>query len=251
MRSWNSSVSSLCGTTKSVRTNGGALVRHVPRRAALASADRQLSGQELPPAREPEQVAAEFAESLGVQFIVSGVLRDMGTSSHFLAGRVRHLEVDLLVHDGVTGAVVSRHRLSDSVEESSLTGFPASQSVMNEKFFATPFGQKVDQMVDKMVGLVTGDVMAQPFTARVIRSQDNQVYFDAGGLVQVRVGDVLNTYQLAQSPLRDLPGQRTLGFSEKPTSTLVVTQVQRLFAVGTLEPATARLAPGDVIRFEP
>ena len=41
-----------------MRTNGGALVRHVPRRAALASADRQLSGQELPPAREPDRVQA-------------------------------------------------------------------------------------------------------------------------------------------------------------------------------------------------
>jgi len=62
---------------------------------------------------------------------------------------------------------------------------------------------------------------------------------------------VLNTFQLIQSSVNDLPGQRALGFSENPTAILVVTKVQRLFSVGELDSETARLSPGDVIRFEP
>jgi len=42
-----------------------------------------------------------------------------------------------------------------------------------------------------------------------------------------------------------------LGFSESPTAILVVNKVQRLFSVGELDSETARLSPGDVIRFEP
>lgn len=206
----------------------------------------------LPPAREPHQVASEFAESLGVQFVLTGVIRDMGVSNHFLGTKMRHLELDLFIHDGISGASVARHRISETVEESLLPEMnPTEVSVMSEKFFASPFGHKVDQMLDRMVNLVVKDVAEQPFTARVVRAEDNKVYFDAGGIANIRVGDVLNTYKLSEVPVKDFPGQRALGYTETPATTLVVTQVQRLFSVGELIEETARLAPGDVIRFEP
>ena len=205
----------------------------------------------LPPAREPGQLAIEFAESMGVQFVVSGVIRDLGVTKHLLGTQVRHMELDVFVYDGISGTQVARHRLSDSVPDSGLGDFPLSAPVMNDKFFASPIGQKVDQALGKMMSMLVGDVSTQPFTARVIRSEANEVYFDAGGLANIQVGDVLSTYQLAQAPVADLPGQRALGFSETPAATLVVKQVQRLFAVGELDTDTARLAPGDVIRFEP
>ncbi len=206
----------------------------------------------LPPAREPHQVASEFAESLGVQFVVTGVIRDMGVSDKFLGAKLRHLELDLFVHDGISGVTVARHRISETVEENFLADAHSDEaSVMSEKFFASPFGQKVDQMLDRLVGLIVEDVDAQPFTARVIRAQDNKVYFDAGGLANIRVGDVLSTFKLTEVPMKDFPGQRALGYTETPATSLVVTQVQRLFSVGELTEDTARLAPGDVIRFEP
>lgn len=205
----------------------------------------------LPPAREPGQLAMEFAESMGVQFVVSGVIRDLGVTRHLFGAQVRHVELEVFVYDGISGSQVARHRFSDSVEDSGLGDFPLSAPVMNEKFFASPIGQKVDQVLSKMMSTLVGDVSTQPFTARVIRSDGNEVYFDAGGLANVKVGDMLSTYQLAQAPVADLAGQRALGFSETPTATLVVKQVQRLFAVGELDTDTARLAPGDVIRFEP
>ncbi len=206
----------------------------------------------LPPAREPHQVASEFAESLGVQFVVTGVIRDMSVSNHFLGTKMRHLELDLFIHDGISGALVARHRVSETVEERVLTALhPADTVMMSEKFFASPFGREVDQMLDRMVALIVSDVGSQPFTARVIRAEGNKVYFDAGGLADIRVGDVLNTYKLSEVPVKDYPGQRALGYAENPATNLIVTQVQRLFSVGELAEDIARLAPGDVIRFEP
>ncbi len=206
----------------------------------------------LPPAREPHQVASEFAESLGVQFVVTGVIRDMSVSNHFLGRKMRHLELDLFIHDGISGASVARHRVSETVEENALSeSHPGDTVPMSEKFFASPFGQKVDQMLDRMVALIVSDVTSQPFTARVIRAEGKRVYFDAGGLANIRVGDVLNTYKLSETPVKDFPGQRALGYAEQPATSLIVTQVQRLFSVGELAEDTARLAPGDVIRFEP
>ena len=206
----------------------------------------------LPPAREPHQVATEFAESLGVQFVVTGVIRDMGVTNRFLGTKVRHLELDLFIHDGISGSSIARHRVSETVEEEVMSELhPADVTVMSDKFFASPFGQKVDQMLDKLVELIVNDVDSQPFTARVIRTEGNRVYFDAGGLANIRAGDVLNTYKLTEVPEKDFPGQRALGYAEKPAATLIVSQVQRLFSVGELAEDTARLAPGDVIRFEP
>jgi Flagellar assembly protein T, middle domain/Flagellar assembly protein T, N-terminal domain len=205
----------------------------------------------LPPAQEVGQLAIEFAESLGVQFVVSGVIRDMGITKHMLGARVRHLELDVIVHDGISGAEVARHRLNESVVDGGLFDFATTTPVLNDKFYASPFGQRVHRMLDKLVGMLVNDLNAQLFTARVIRAEGNQVYFDAGGDANVKVGDVLSTFQLSPSVVKDLPGQRALGFPENPTTILVVTKVQRLFSVGELGSETARLSPGDVIRFEP
>jgi len=205
----------------------------------------------LPAAQEVGQLATEFAESLGVQFVVSGVIRDMGITKHLLGARVRHLELDIIVHDGITGVEVARHRLNESVVDAGLFDFPTTTPVLNDKFYASPFGQRINHVLDKLVSMLVNDLNAQLFTARVIRAEGKQVFFDAGGAANIKVGDVLNTFQLSQSAVNDLPGQKALGFSETPTSILVVTQVQRLFSVGELESDTARLSPGDVIRFEP
>lgn len=205
----------------------------------------------LPPSRDIGQLAAEFAESLGVQFVMSGVIRDMGITKHMLGVQVRHLEIEVLIHDGITGAEVARHRLNESVVDGKIFSFPTTAPVMNDKFYASPFGQQVHRVLNKMVSMVVADLNAQQFSARVIRTEGNKVYFDAGGTANVKVGDVLSAYHLSKSSVNDLPGQRSLGFSEKPTSMIVVTQVQRLFSVGGLDSETARLSPGDVIRFEP
>lgn len=205
----------------------------------------------LPPTEDVGQLATEFAQSLGVQFVVSGVIRDMGITKHLLGAQVRHLEVDVVVHDGITGAEVARHRLNESVVDGGLFDFPTTAPVMNDKFYASPFGQRVNRVLDKLVGMLVGDLNAQLFTARVIRTEGKQVFFDAGGTANVQVGDVLSAYQLEPRSVNDLAGQRALGFSEKPTTVLVVTQVQRLFSVGELDSETTRLGPGDVLRFEP
>lgn len=205
----------------------------------------------LPPAEDAGQLATEFAQSLGVQFVVTGVIRDMGITKHMLGARVRHLELDVIVHDGITGAEVARHRLNESVVDAGPFEFPTTAPVLNDKFYASPFGQRVNRVLDKLVGMLVNDLNSQLFTARVIRTEGKQVFFDAGGTANVKVGDVLNAFQLSQSTVNDLPGQRALGFSEKPTTILVVTKVQRLFSVGELDSETVRLSPGDVIRFEP
>lgn len=205
----------------------------------------------LPSTQDAGQLAIEFAESLSVQYVVTGVIRDMSISKHRFGSRVRHLELELVVHDGITGVEVARHQISESAEDSGIFKPKIDAPLLNEKFFASPFGRKVNRSLDKLANLLTSDLSNQPFTARVIRTEGTQVFFDAGGLANIREGDVLSTYQLAPATLNDLPGQRSLGFQEKPTSSMVVTQVQRLFSVGELDSQTARLSPGDVIRFDP
>jgi len=205
----------------------------------------------LPQATDAGQVATEFAQSLGVQFVVTGVIRDMGITKHLLGVRIRHIELDMVVHDGITGAEVARHRINESVETAGPLDFPLTTPALNDKFYASPFGQKVNRVLDNLVSMLVNDLSTQPFTARVLRAEGSKVFFDAGGIANVKVGDVLNTYRLDPSSINDLDGQRVLGVPERAGATLIVTQVQRLFSVGELDTETARLSPGDVIRFEP
>lgn len=204
----------------------------------------------LPSSKDAGQLAIEFAESLSAQYVVTGVIRDMSITKHRLGSRVRHLELELVVHDGITGVEVARHQISESIPDSGIFKPKIDAPLLNEKFFASPFGRKVNRSLDKLANLLISDLSNQPFTARVIRTEGAQVFFDAGGLANIREGDVLNTYQLDPASVNDLSGQRSLGFQEKPTATMVVTQVQRLFSVGELDSETARLSPGDVIRFD-
>ncbi len=223
----------------------------LPLSGADVLSQRRILGA-LPPARDAQQVAAEFAESLGVQFVVSGAIRDLGVSNRFLGQQLRNIELDIFVYDGISGAEVARHRVNETAEKSGYGELmPRDAGLMTEKFFASPFGRQVDKTLDKLVDLIVADVTTQPFTARVIRSEGRQVYFDAGGRANLRVGDVLNAYKVTDAPVADLAGQHALGYAETPATQLIVTQVQRQFSVGELASETTRLAPGDVIRFEP
>jgi hypothetical protein len=83
----------------------------------------------------------------------------------------------------------------------------------------------------------------------VVQAQGGRVQLDVGGIAQLKVGDVLMAYKLADSPLRSVHGQQFFGFAETPTAALVVKQVQPLFATAELENDQARLNAGDVVRF--
>jgi hypothetical protein len=195
------------------------------------------------------QLIVDLANRLGVQFIVTGTIRDLSVTKHPFWTQVRHAEIEIMVLDGISGTLVSRHRSNGSVWEGRLFDFPTTQPSMNDKFYAAPVGFEVNRILDQLTGQAAVDMRRLPFTARVIQARGKRVQFDVGASSLIKVGDVLMTYRQAKEPVMSAMGQQFLGYEETPAAALVVKQVQPQFAVGELESDGTKLRSGDVLRF--
>ncbi|MDH3325800.1 MAG: hypothetical protein OEM38_03675, partial [Gammaproteobacteria bacterium] len=110
------------------------------------------------------------------------------------------------------------------------------------------YGKAVAHILSTQIELIQEDLQIIPFTAKIIRVNGMDVYFDAGSRSRVNIGDMLMTFKLDADPLTG-DNSQYLGFAEKPIASLSVDQVQPQFSVGKLEIKNTKLMPGDLIRF--
>jgi hypothetical protein len=198
----------------------------------------------------PRQLIVQFADRMGAQFIVTGSIRDMGVTKHPLWVRLRHVELETQLWDGISGTIISQERVNASVRQDLPFIFPTTQPALSDKFFAAPIGKQINLLLNELVARLADSVHRLPFMARVIKSEGATIYFDAGALSQVKVGDVFMAYKLAAEPLLDANKQIFFGYDETPASSIVIKKVQPRFAVGVLQGGNTRLYAGDVIRFQ-
>ncbi len=234
-----------------------ALAREMLRRLELTGAYLGIDGsQYLASDTRPgyrfdnPEVYVKLARKLGAQVILSGIIRDMGVNNGVLGlfNQSRHLEIEIYLHDGLSGARIARHRFSENVAGGHY--FSGHSTLFSSAaFLQTNFGKALDRMLNRQVELVHEDLESLPFAARVVEVQGDQVYFDAGSTSRIQPGDVLMTYRLAPDPLHEPQSGRFLGYKETPVASLAVAQTQPHFSLGKLETAQVKLRPGDIIRF--
>lgn len=251
---------------------------YLPQQAAYQAAF-QFNPRFVEPQQMPERVH-ELAQRYGAQFVVGGILRDAGSSGQQLQLGVgndvregeskrilnvpgisftqlglkttatdRRFDVEVFVYDGISGALLARQMLpgqaSGEVLQREGTEFGSP------RFFATDYGRMVQGQLQKVGQLLDDAVACLPVTARVVRVDGRQVYFDAGAEVGIRPGDRLQVYRLRPDslPVQSVaaPMGSTLGTPELRTGTLKVTSVQPLFSAGVLDGV---VTPGDYVRIE-
>jgi hypothetical protein len=238
-----------------------------------------LQPQYVDPILQPERVR-EMARRYGVQFIVGGVVRDTSTSGErYMTSRgndiragerkielniplvnftqfglkatpsSRRFELEIYTFDGVSGALINRHRLAGKANGSVVQD--TGSSMGTEGFKETDFGQLVDSKLREASALVTQDISCIPFSARVTRVEKGRVYFDAGGTSRITVGDTMQVYRLMPGGLpvdsASFDPVMRLGLAEEVVATLNVVQVQPLFSIGVIPGAAVQ--PGDYVRF--
>ncbi len=221
------------------------------------------------PQYDAEQVRL-LARRFGVQFVLGGVLRDAGVEGEaYLPTANRHLrpgerkrsldlpifdfiglgikatpafrrfEMDLLLFDGISGALIKRHRVSGEVE-GDVAQHP--EWVFKARFYETDFGQLVDSKLKEAIQSVQEEVRCLPFSARIVRVEGRKVFFDAGASSLIHAGDRLQAYRLR-------PGQPVLAtMAEEAVGSLTVTEVQPLFSSAQIDRGQ-RLEVGDYLRF--
>jgi len=187
-----------------------------------------------------------IAEKTGAQIILSGQIRDFHVEEGFFQNK-RQLEIEIYLHDGISGTRIARHRFSETVTNAGY--FKENQALFsNAGFYKSVFGNVVDKVINAQVEFIQEDLKQIPFSARILRVDGQQIFFDAGTASLVNVGDMLMTFRLEIDPLNSNTG-KYLGFLETPVASLSVKQVQPQFAVGKVEIKNAKLNVGDLIRF--
>ncbi len=204
--------------------------------------------------------AVDAAQDLGVQFVVSGVVRDLGmeevrrevSEDDGLIARLsqsrttsqRQLVLDVYVHDGYSGALVFQSRYSTQGE----WDFRSNEKVgfATARFFGSEYGANVRELLHHAVADVQDAVECQPFMANIAQVNGERLYIQMGAESGLRPGDDLSVYRT--STFFD---RRNDGYRELTDTQLVarVTQVQPNFAIAEL-PVTAErlnLQPDDLV----
>jgi hypothetical protein len=206
--------------------------------------------------------ALPIFKEFDVQFIVSGVIRDLtmleaGRSSEGnlfqyyydkadYRGRqhLRHFAVDVFIHDGFTGALLFNRSYYQvglwNTDDHLRTGFATPA------FFKTDYGIQVQKLMVQVSKEVNDHLKCEPFRARIIQTDRNRITFNAGTVTGIRPGDQLRVYRKAT--FYDQSTQPHIRL-EETGDTLVVTKVHPRFAEGNIDADAAEhnIQPDDVL----
>lgn len=194
--------------------------------------------------------ASELTRSMGVQFVISGVVRDIGVEDPDAWGtskvaqwsralgasnQQRRLAVDVFVYDGLSGVMV----MSDRLEVRGEWDYPPESDVGfgSPAFFDTQFGRRIDKRLSALADEVAVNLGCQPFIASVERVESERVRISAGADSGLRPGQSMEL--LRAERYLDQPDAHP---ALRPTGqTLEVQQVQPRFSSGQLSVEGGRI----------
>lgn len=202
-----------------------------------------------------DSTIVQLAQDKGAQFVMSGVIRDMEVeSTEYVRGSGflsqmksamrdfvarRGIAIDIYVHDGISGALLFQHRYTDTVIGD--VWIPSGYTVGSERFKSTPAGHKIS----KIIQLASTDIeqlfTCYPFSAKVLKVENNKVYFAAGSQDKLKQGDSLVVYATHSNA----------GFQEKSLIGVVnVQDIQGKFSVGVMEIISdaRKIKAGDLVK---
>lgn len=191
----------------------------------------------------------QLSASNGVQFVLSGVIRDLEVeSSEYMRGAGplayarslardvvarRGIGIDVFVHDGFTGALLFQQRYADTVIGD--VWIPATYTVGSERFNATSTGEKIAQIIDRASTDIRQSLSCYPFTTRIIEIKDDKVFIDAGAQERLNVGDQLVVYGASGDDLHLDGGLNFIGKDKQPVGVLTIRNITPRYAIGSLE----------------
>ncbi|PXX93660.1 hypothetical protein DIT71_02350 [Marinobacter vulgaris] len=159
----------------------------------------------------------QVARELGVQFVVAGVIRDVGVSDPDAWGtsiidrmqrgigavnQNRRFVADLMIYDGFSGSPIYQERFATEARWNAGPG--SSDGFGSAGFQETSYGQAVGGLMRDMTAAVNNALACQPFITRVTRVDGNRVTLDSGATAGLRPGDELKLYR--SNSFFDSPG---------------------------------------------
>jgi hypothetical protein len=191
----------------------------------------------------------QLASSNGVQFVLSGVIRDLEVeSSEYMRGAGafayarslardvvarRGIGIDIYVHDGFTGALLFQQRYVDNVIGD--VWIPATYTVGSERFNDTSTGEKITHIIDRASIDIRQSLSCYPFATRIIEIKNDKVFIDAGTQERLSAGDQLMVYSSSGNDLNLDGGLSFIGKDKQPVGVLTIHTVTPRYSIGSLE----------------
>src|SRR5574340_764504 len=203
------------------------------------------------------EAITQIAGEAGAQFLISGMVVNAGTrqvkgylGTSFGGTTKRHIEVELAVYDGLTGARLLLRRFDEQAQGDVRVG--NDKPFGSSFFFETELGQALSRLLDLAVNDIRVALENVPFSAHVIRVDAKKVFLDAGSDSLLKPGDQLVVYVRDAAPVVGLRGS-VLGITDRAADTVTLTQVQPRFAIGELseEAAKSGIKAGNIARIDP
>ncbi|HEU0282937.1 MAG TPA: flagella assembly protein FlgT middle domain-containing protein, partial [Gallionella sp.] len=200
----------------------------------------------------------QIAGETGAQFLISGLVVNAGTMQEkgYLGTSIggykkRHIEVELAVYDGLTGARLLQRRLSEQAQGDVRVG--NNKPFGSSLFFETELGQALNRLMDIAVKDIRKSLENVPLSAHIIRVEEKKVFLDAGSDSLLKPGDKLVAYvRDINAPIAGLKGT-VLGVTDRAADTVTLTQVQPQFSIGELSEDAAKLGikAGNIASIDP
>ncbi len=191
----------------------------------------------------------QLAASNGVQFVLSGVIRDLEVeSSEYMRGAGplafarslardiiarRGIGIDVYIHDGFTGALLFQQRYVDDVIGD--VWIPATYTVGSERFNSTSTGEKIAHIIDRASIDIRQALACYPFATRIIEIKDDKVIIDAGAQERINVGDQMMVYKSSGNDLNLDGGFSFIGKDKQPVGVLTIRSIAPRYSIGSLE----------------
>ena len=153
----------------------------------------------------------QVAREMGVQFVVTGAIRDIGVADPAAWGSSvldkmqrsigasdmrRRFAVDMVVLDGFSGSPVYQQHFETAADWNAGPGISAGFG--SAGFRKTHYGEAVAGVIGDMTRAATDALACQPFMTRITRVDGQLVTLASGATAGLRPGDELHLYRSAR-----------------------------------------------------
>ncbi len=140
------------------------------------------------------------------------------------------------MHDGYTGALLFQHRYKDIVDSSfSSIWIPDNVMVGSIDFKSSSTGNVITEIINQAVPDIQASLSCFPFYTRILKTEGNKIFIDAGAQERINQGDQLVVYRSSGAIHAINSDQEIVGLYKKAAGIMTITEVAPLFSVGELE----------------
>jgi curli biogenesis system outer membrane secretion channel CsgG len=210
-----------------------------------------------------KDTAVKVGELLGAQLLVAGAVTEFEANAGGggagigamglnvgLRTNYAHVAVDIRLVDSATGQILKSQNADAKAQDTGIGLMAMKRGLQfgSDAFVKTPMGQATREAILKAVTFIVNEMEVVPWTARVVDVKDQDVYVNAGTNVNLKPGTTLAAY-VKGDELKDPATGASLGSKDTLVGTVILTQIQDKFSIGTFE-GTGALKRGDILRLK-